>query len=144
MSRELSLDEFALLLVGIPLELEAANHEALERCAKLIEKDAKDTLGTYDYGWPQLAPSTQKERESKGFPPNDPLLRTGAMRDSIQHSADSKEARVGSNSDIAVYQELGTSKIPPRSFLEETMKRKTPEMLDLIGRTVVGSFTTKF
>ena len=40
------------------------------------------------------------------------------MRDSIEHKVISdKEAEIGSNSDIAVIQELGTSTIPARSFL---------------------------
>src|SRR6185437_3640821 len=138
--KELSLMEFAELLGTMALEVEHQNHVALEKAAKLVEKEAKNVLGSYEYGWPQLAPSTQKERERQGFAPNEPLLRTGEMRDSIQHSADHHEARVGSNSDIAVYQELGTSKIPPRSFLKETMVRKIEEIEDIIGRNVVAAF----
>lgn len=138
--KELTLEEFAALLVALPLEIEHANKHALERVAKLVKKDAKQVLGTYEYGWPQLAESTQKQRERQGFPANEPLLRTGEMRDSIQYSYDHREARVGSNSDIAVYQELGTSKIPPRSFLKETLVRKMPEIEKIIGRNFVGVF----
>jgi hypothetical protein len=30
-------------------------------------------IGTYDYKWPQLAPSTQEKRVSEGFSANEPL-----------------------------------------------------------------------
>jgi phage gpG-like protein len=138
--KELSLTEFATLLGGLALEVEHQNHEALEKAAKLVEKGAKDVLGTYEYGWPQLAESTQKDRERQGFTANDPLLRTGELRDSIEHSADRHEARIGSNLDIAIYQELGTSKIPPRSFLKETMVRKIDEIQEIIGQNIVAAF----
>jgi HK97 gp10 family phage protein len=136
--KALTLMEFAELLGGLKLEVDHINHTALERAAKIVEKEAKDVLGTYRYGWPQLAPSTQKEREKQGFAPNEPLLRTGEMRDSIQHSSDHHEARIGSNSDIALYQELGTSKIPPRPFLQGALKAKMPDILDEIGREMVA------
>jgi hypothetical protein len=48
---------------------------------------------------------------------NSPLLETGEMRASIEWNSHGLEGHVGSNSDKAVWQELGTSRIPPRSFL---------------------------
>jgi hypothetical protein len=39
------------------------------------------------------------------------------LRDSIEYMVRDNEGAVGSNSEIAVYQELGTSRILPRSFL---------------------------
>jgi hypothetical protein len=46
-----------------------------------------------------------------------PLLETGELRDSIGRHAEGNDGEVGSNNDKAVWHELGTSKIPPRSFL---------------------------
>lgn len=139
--KELTLDEFAMLLGTLPLEVMHENHEALEHAARIVEKEAKDVLGTYRYGWPQLAPSTQEDRERQGFPANEPLLRTGEMRDSIEHSSDQHEARIGSNNDVAVYQELGTRSIPPRPFLQGAMRAKTPEILEEIGRRTVAALS---
>lgn len=139
MSELLSLEAFAAVLTGLILGVDEANRHSLEKSAKIVEKEAKDAIGTYKFGWPQLAPSTQKQREHEGFAPNEPLLRTGELRDSIEHKADHKEAHIGSDLDIAIYQELGTSKIPPRSFLQESLRRKTQEVLDVIGRGVVGA-----
>jgi hypothetical protein len=53
------------------------------------------------------------ERVRNGFAANEPLPRTGQLRDSIEWTAQGNEGFVGSNLDIAVYQELGTSRIPP-------------------------------
>ena len=61
------------------------------------------------------------------------------MRDSIEHVSDRKEAQIGSNSDIAVWQELGTVSIPARSFLGEAAIRKEQEVVDEIGRVVVST-----
>jgi HK97 gp10 family phage protein len=94
-----------------------ATHAALEVAAQIVEAKAKAAIGTYKYGWPQLADSTQEDRAHKGFPANEPLLRTGELRDSIQHSSNEKEAHIGSNLDRAVWMELGTSRMPPRPFL---------------------------
>lgn len=106
--------------------------EGLEKAAQLIEKEAKRVIGTYEYGWPQLAPSTLAQKHA-----NTPLLETGEMRASIQHNSDGREAHIGSNSDKAVWQELGTARgIPPRSFLAETARRKEGEVREIIGQAV--------
>jgi phage gpG-like protein len=138
MTKEMSLLEFVALTSTLGLEMQHANHEALEKCGVLIDEDSKKAIGTYDYGWPQLAESTQKQREHLGFTPNDPLLRTGELRDSIQHKVSHDEVSIGSDNQKAVWHEVGTSRAPPRPFLSETLARKTPEVLDIIGRTVVG------
>ena len=113
----MNLMQAAALFVAMSAEYEKAKHDALEAACVVIEDEAKRVIGTYDYGWPPLAPSTVADRVSKGFAPDEPLLRTGAMRDSIEHKVDGDSGFVGSNDDKAVWQELGTSKIPPRSFL---------------------------
>jgi len=48
---------------------------------------------------------------------NLPALRTGALRASITQAAQADRAVIASNSPIAVYQELGTVRLPPRPFL---------------------------
>ncbi len=141
MTKELSILEFVALTATLGLEVEHAAHEALEGCGDMVEKEAKRVIGTYDYGWPQLADSTKKDRVDHGYPANEPLLRSGHMRDSIEHKVEHDEVQIGSNEQVAVWQELGTPTIPPRSFLEGALKKKTPEVLDKIGRTVVGKLS---
>jgi hypothetical protein len=66
------------------------------------------------------------------------------MRDSIQHVADEADpadpdvasGEVGSNNPVAVYQELGTPTIPPRSFLLEAALHKLPEIQEMVGENV--------
>jgi phage gpG-like protein len=137
---EFSIRSFIAYAAVMDVLVEEAKHHALETTAKHIEKKAKEVIGTYDYGWPQLAESTQEDRVHKGFSANDPLLRTGQLRDSIGHTVDgSTRATVGSNEDVAVYQELGTATIPPRSFLLSTAMHEHDKILHIIGETVVKS-----
>jgi hypothetical protein len=110
---------------------------------KAAEEAAKAAIGTYTYGWKQLAESTQTERASLGYPPNEPLLREGDLRNSIESQAEltmlGAEGVVGSSSMIAVYQEMGTSRgIPPRSFLGESLMRSIPLIDETFGKFAVS------
>jgi len=97
-----------------------------EACV-IIEDDAKDAIGTYRYGWPPLGPAAVAKHGDT------PLLDTGAMRDSIKHTVESAHVGyVGTNSEYAKYQELGTSKIPPRPFLVELFMRSTMKLLNVL------------
>jgi hypothetical protein len=121
---EFSLDGFAKFIAAEVAErrLKKAKEAALETAAKMVRDEAKRVIGTYLFDWEQLAASTQSERVAQGFPANEPLLRTGEMRDSIEYKiiTPGEEAEVGSNSDKAVWQELGTVTIPPRPFLSSS------------------------
>lgn len=109
-----------------------------------MKKTAKKKLGEYQeqagpfVKWAELADSTKADRVRLGFSENDPLLRTGDLRDSIEHMVDESEVQIGSNSDIAVYQELGTSHIPPRSFLGGAVADEIPAILDILGDDAVA------
>jgi hypothetical protein len=108
--------------------------------AQMIRDEAKRVIGTYELDWPQLAPSTQEERVKEGFPANEPLLRTGELRDSIEYTVISDhEAEVGSNLDIAVYQELGTAHIPPRSFLAAAGAHKGEDAAKVAGKIIANA-----
>ena len=141
-AREISFAEFAALFAELTVGADHLQREALEVGAKVIEKEAKRVIGTYDYGWPELAESTQDERASLGYEPDEPLLRDGTLRESIEHKVVSAhEAQIGSDLDVAVYQELGTSTIPPRPFLSGAAAAKGQEVADKIGKIIVeGTF----
>jgi hypothetical protein len=103
-----------------------------------VEAQAKEAIGTYRYGWPELAESTQHDRVAAGYPADEPLLRTGSLAASIQHRAEltpeGAEGLVYSNDKIALYQELGTERgIPPRSFLYKSLWLATPVMARVFG-----------
>lgn len=123
------------LIVAEVVETEVMLTEA----AKVVQKEAKAEIGTYQSAsgpfaaWAELADSTKSDRVAKGFTENDPLLRTGEMRDSIEYTVAGREAHIGSDNDKAVWQELGTDRIPPRSFLGGAAFRKGPEIAHAIG-----------
>jgi phage gpG-like protein len=127
--RTFSLLGFASFVTEGLIRTEEVRHAALKKAARLVEKEAKEVIGTYKYDWPPLAASTLAKKGA-----DTPLLETGELRDSISHEVEDHRALIGSTDKVAVYQEFGTSRIPPRSFLGESLKRKTEEVLKAIGR----------
>ena len=113
--------------------------DALEKAAQIVEDEAKRVIGTYEYGWPPLAPATLAQKQA-----DTPLYETGEMRDSIEHYVDRDRlyGEVGSNNPKAVWQELGTftaagsQHIPPRSFLMGAAMHKEDEIHRLTGVTI--------
>ncbi len=116
--------------------------DAMEAVGVLVETESKRVIGTYELGWPQLAQATQADRVSQGFSANEPLLRTGEMRDSIGHIAEPRSVSIGSNDDKAVWQELGTATIPARSFLMGAALHKKDEILHIVGDAAVQRLIT--
>ena len=135
-----SLLGFAAHLYAVEKDLALAEQAILAELAVLVRDNAREAIGTYKYGWPQLAESTQKDRATKGYPENEPLLRTGELRNSIMIHLERHRALVGSNSDIAVYQELGTSRIPPRSFLLSSAMQATKEIAPIAKKYLRAAF----
>jgi HK97 gp10 family phage protein len=138
-----SLGQFArhlaTLEVAVALELRAG----LDQVATAVKEKAKDEIGEYQKAigpfpaWAPLAESTVADRVAKGYSPDEPLLRTGEMRDSIDKSVSGMEATIGSTSQIAVYQELGTDKIPPRPFLGPAVLHNEKLIKRILGRAFV-------
>lgn len=129
-----SLVELAAFTAEFIGEVDHLEHKSLEMVGKLVEEAAKEAIGTYDYGWPELSDRTQEERERLGFSPNDPLLRTGELQESIKHDVDNKTVYIGSTLDKALFHEIGTSKIPPRPFLVPSAERNKEKIENMIGR----------
>ncbi|WP_354258151.1 hypothetical protein [Bradyrhizobium sp. F1.13.3] len=92
----------------------------IKRACEIVEKKAKGAIGKDHELWAPLAPSTISDKQAHGFPTPKPLLRTGELRDSIEHTVSGLEGAVGSNLDRALWLEMGTSKMPPRSFLRSS------------------------
>lgn len=134
--KEFSLASLAAFATGNVVAIDHAKHEALEKAAVIVEDGSKKAIGTYDFGWPQLAQSTI---DRKGA--DTPLLETGAMRDSIRHEVTGDTARIGSDLDYALYQEVGTSRIPPRSFLMGSALNHKDEIIHEVGETVFKLIT---
>ena len=65
-----------------------------------------------------------------------PWLETGSLRDSISYDVQGTEAVIGSGSDVAVYQELGTPSIPPRPFLGSTAAAMAGDLVTMIAASI--------
>jgi HK97 gp10 family phage protein len=139
-----SLLQFAADLGKMEVGFGLFQHEVMEKACVMVEKEAKRVIGTYDYNWPALAEATIADRVAQGFAPDEPLLRTGEMRDSIEHRVETEGlgmktvGLVGTDNPIAKYQELGTRTIPPRSFLGEAAMHKEEEIHELFGSSVAA------
>lgn len=161
------ISDFIAHLVERVALVEIAQHHGLEVGARVIEAEAKHEIGTYQSGagpfdrWAPLAESTLEgwgghpgKIELGYAPPDNPLLRTGALRDAIDHSVEGHEAAIGVPSrivtvndksvdvgDVAIWQELGTAKIPPRSFLGRAGFVKEKEVAEVIGIEIVHAIS---
>lgn len=138
-----SLTSFSLFTAAaLPVLTLAEMRRGLERCAVLVENTAKKEIGTYQDAigpfpaWLPLADSTQQERERLGYTPDDPLLRSGDMRDTIEHETDQFRAVIGSKDDKAGYQEFGTDRVPPRPFMGPAVVHSQKQILQIIGLAV--------
>ncbi|MEF3066304.1 hypothetical protein [Pandoraea apista] len=135
------LMSFAVHLSTIATAVDHSLHRGLKKVAVVIEKRAEAKFGDYQTSvgpfsaWAPLAEATKADRVASGFTPDDPLLRTGSLRDSIGHQASHLEAIIGSPDDRMVWQELGTDKIPPRPVLGPAAVESKKE----IDRIVAGA-----
>ena len=67
--REFDLFRFAEFVAhDLPHDVQHAREKALEVGAQIIQKEARRVLGTYDYGWEQLAPFDAEGSRRQRFP----------------------------------------------------------------------------
>jgi hypothetical protein len=141
MTKLFTLLEFAAVLPAIERDLHAAGPKIIERACRIVQKRAKAAIGRDHEMWPQLAAPTIADKKAHGFPTPKPLLRTGELRDSIEYTVNGNEGAVGSDSQIAVYQELGTSRIPPRSFLVSSAIASEDKIHRMAAATAVAALS---
>jgi hypothetical protein len=126
-----SLLGFVAHLHAVDRDMKELGPAIVARACEMVAAEAKRVIGTYDYGWPELKPETLARKFY-----DTPLLETGEMRDSIEWQAHGLTGEVGSNSDKALWQELGTSRIPPRSFLAGAAQHMGPEIEKMAAKAV--------
>jgi hypothetical protein len=110
----------------------------MDKAASILQDRAKQVIGTYDLGWPALAASTLAKKGA-----DTPLLETGGLRDSIQKTVEPFVAHVGTDDPVGRYQELGTDKIPPRSFIRASAVEKEKEIVEAMLLPVSITFGEK-
>ncbi len=139
-----------------------AEREALQWSVETIRDEAKHEIGNYQgaagpfEAWAPLSDATLEGfhhplagyipgKVELGYaPPDNPLLREGHLREDINCLVEGRTGAVGSNDDVAVWQELGTPNamypIPPRSFLGGAAVRKEHTVVTAIGSNVAWAF----
>lgn len=106
------------------LDLHRLQIEAALRGAEAMQSDIRSSLGHS----PDSGHAT-------------PWEQTGHLRDSIEVSADDDGVVVGSTDPVAVDQELGTERIPPRPFLTPVAARSGAGLANAVGDAVRAAVT---
>jgi phage gpG-like protein len=141
-TKAFSLLGFIAELPAIERDLHASGPKIIERACQIVQKKAKAAIGKDHEMWAPLAESTIADKAQHGFATPKPLLRTGELRDSIEYTVHGNQGWVGSDLEIAVYQELGTSRgLPPRSFLVSSAISSEDKIRRLAAATTIAALS---
>ncbi|WP_376092819.1 phage virion morphogenesis protein [Roseomonas sp. CCTCC AB2023176] len=129
----------------------AARGEArgLKAAGQMLEEEARASLGTYQAAaapfprWADLKDATIADRLRHGFSANEPLKRSGDLRDTIHHEVKGRTVHVFTRSPIAPHHEFGTRRMAPRPFLGPAVVRNLDRAGDAIAREVLTPFFTR-
>lgn len=131
-------------------EIPEAKRAALSVSGKIVQEKARSLFGHYHtnpepFGeWPQLAESTQSQRKSQGWSANDPLFRSGELRETIHHEEVSDNVEVIGSPDLIMhYQEFGTDKIPPRPVLGPAALSTGEAVTETVGIAIYEAIASK-
>jgi hypothetical protein len=97
MASVFSLLSFAAHLGAIERDLKLAGEGIIAKWFMAVRQNAMDAIGTYRYGWPELAPSTVERKGGR----DEPLFDTGELRRSIGIKLYENRAVVGTNDETA-------------------------------------------
>jgi len=142
----MDLDAFARSIAFASSAIAADLEVKFHGIVKEIEETAKEEIGVYQSAvgpfdaWSPLTESTIAGRISKGYSADEPLLRSGELRDSIESEVVGLAAIVGTKSDIGLWQEVGTDRIPPRPFIGPAYVRKIDPLMEAIGAAIASGF----
>ena len=123
---------------------EGVGHHIVAESTKTIQKAAQTKVGHYQESvgpfpdWAPLAESTKEDRVRHGYTADNPLLRDGTLRDSYTTAQDGAHGAVGSAEDVALMQEVGTSRIPPRPVLGPAAIESKSAIATRAGNTLIA------
>jgi len=150
-----SVAEFVEYLETRMEAVRLAQKEGLNAAGHMLVHEAQATIGHYQEAagpfkaWSPLSDATLYggvSSEGHKFPgkvelgyapPDNPLLRTGHMRGSIECEAAQNHVVLGTHDPIAFWQEFGDYKIPARSFIGATMFKHGHAAAELIFEFVM-------
>lgn len=138
-----SLGAFAAHLVTAATAEVLALHKGLKAACVEVEKTAKGEIGTYQTAigpfpaWAPLADSTEDQKARMGYPADSPLLASGDMQASYTNEVQGLEGVIGTNDEKALYDETGTTNMPPRPVLGPAVLHNRERIERLIGEAAV-------
>jgi hypothetical protein len=149
-----SLGALADLLERRSIAAVAATRTALKEGAELVKTAARDVIGEYQPAkgpapaWAPLSPATQADRVAKGYSPDDPLLRSGELRDSIAIRMlgddtaavgvfDPEMVTIAAAMEFGYFNVRANRFVGPRSFIIGTAFEKSEEVGALIERAYI-------
>lgn len=143
-----NIQDFSNFLSNLAVKYEKYEIKAATFALEVLEFEAKDKIGHLQSGggefksWEPLAESTLADKERNGYIFNadgNPLYREGDLRESIRSSyhPNLRKGYLGSTSMIGLYQEMGTNRIPPRSFIGLTMYQGGHLVASIMGQAMV-------
>jgi hypothetical protein len=131
-----SLDDLARHLKLLERKAAVLPREVATVVAPVLAENIRTVMGDH-MKLVDLAPATQAERLREGFTANDPLVRSGELRDSVMPEVvglfGAEFAAAGSEDPVSGYLEFGTLTIPARPSFElglaetELVARKVAE-----------------
>lgn len=142
----MDLEQFACEMSSASASIATGLEACFRVFVKEIEETAKEEIGVYQpaYGpfnaWAPLAESTKADRVRQGYSEDEPLLRSGELRDSIGSEVVGLAAIIGTKSEIGLWQEVGTAHIPPRPFIGPAYVRKIDPLMESVGRVISCGF----
>lgn len=142
----MDLEQFAREMSSASASIATGLEASFRIVVKDIEETAKEELGVYQpaYGpfesWAPLAQPTKADRVRQGYSEDEPLLRSGELRDSIISEVAGLAAIVGTKSEIGLWLEFGTARIPPRPFIGPAYVRKIDLLMEAIGLAIARGF----
>lgn len=145
----LTVRELAMFLEASAARVRTEIKRETEHLLEDAAAEAKAMIGHELEEWPDLAERTIAEKQRLGYTgqisETDPLLRTGKLRDSIKAEAAATgagvEGVVASEDVVALYQEMGTARIPPRPFLAPAMMTAEARSHQAFGELAVELLT---
>ncbi|WP_336999033.1 phage virion morphogenesis protein [Pantoea agglomerans] len=144
----MDLEQFAREMSSASASIATGLEAGFRVIVKEIEETAKEEIGVYQptYGpfdaWAPLAESTKADRVRQGYSEDEPLLRSGELRESIQSEVVGLAAIVGTKSEIGLWHEVGTEYIPPRPFIGPAYVRKIEPLMEAMEAMISSGFET--
>lgn len=145
--RSYNLGQMSAVFAQAAVSFYARAQAGLNVAAGLILERAQEKFGHYQTrsgphpAWAELADATKQERQAQGFTPNEPLLRSGALKGSFSKEVWGLEAVIGSTDPRMVYHETGSrdGKLPPRPVLGPTAFETKEEVAAILGNVAISA-----